>query len=78
MRQDVDYYYETKSESMKKILLLFLAFVFVSSVSFGQGEKSLKMASKSLSEYKKDPFGNVAALDEMKAHLDEAFKDEIS
>ncbi len=61
---------------MKNIFFTLLVVGFVGSFSFGQdGGKSLKEASKSLSEYTKDPFNNSAALAQAKAHLEEAFKD---
>ncbi len=61
---------------MKSIFGIVLSLFLVCQLSFAQGEKSLKMASKSFSEFSSDPFGNTAALDEAKAHLEEAFKDE--
>ena len=62
---------------MKKSLSILLAVLFAATMSFAQdGKKSLKMASKSLSNYSKNPFGNGASLDEAKAHLEAAFQDE--
>ncbi len=60
---------------MKKIFGIVLSLFIVTQLSYAQGEKSLKMASKSFSQFSSDPFGNTAALDEAKAHLEEAFKD---
>lgn len=71
------YLLETKSESMRNILFTLLASLLVVSVAISQdGEKSLKQASKSLSEYMKDPFNNGAALEEAKNQLEMAFEDE--
>ena len=53
------------------------AFVMTAGVTFGQdGKKSLKMASKSLSNYQKDPLNNGASLQEAKDYLAAAFEDE--
>jgi len=64
---------------MKRIIItLFAALLAVAAVN-AQGKKSLKAASKSLSQFKKNPFSATDALDEAKAHLTKAFEDaEIS
>lgn len=60
---------------MRKTIFTLLV-LFVGLVAYGQnGEKSLKMASKSLNEYLKDPFVNTVALNEAKEHLANAFAD---
>lgn len=61
---------------MKRILLVIAAFVLVANVSFAQGKKSLKAATKKFAEFSKAPFANGAILEEAKALLEEAFQDE--
>ena len=60
---------------MKRFFLGLLAVICMATVSFAQGEKSLKEASKSLNKFTSD-FSNRAALEEAKMHIEEAFKDE--
>jgi len=58
---------------MKRILIVLIAIIGVSTITFAQGEKSLKAASKSLSAFTAD-FSNTAALDEAKMKIEEAFQ----
>lgn len=60
---------------MKRIVIALVAVMSMSTLTFAQGEKSLKKASKSLSQFTSD-FSNLAALDEAKAYITEAFQDE--
>ena len=60
----------------KSILLLFLFIFTLTSIIAQSGSKSLKLASKSMAQYTKDPFNNQAALAEAKDHLEVAFEDE--
>jgi tetratricopeptide (TPR) repeat protein len=61
---------------MNKLILTLVALVFATSFALAQdGKKSLKEASKSLSKYTSDPFGNAGALDEALANLESAFQD---
>ena len=59
---------------MKRILFALVALLLVGTVTYGQGEKSLKAASKSLNKFTSD-FSNIAALDEAKRLVKEAFED---
>lgn len=60
---------------MKRIVIALVAIMSMSTLTFAQGEKSLKKASKSLSKFTSD-FSNLAALDEAKAYITEAFQDD--
>lgn len=60
---------------MKRTLLVLLAMISVSAMTFAQGSKSLKAASKALSAFTSD-FSNRAALEEAKMKIDEAFQDD--
>lgn len=60
---------------MKRTLLVLLAMISVSAMTFAQGSKSLKAASKALSAFTSD-FSNKAALEEARMKIDEAFQDE--
>ncbi len=60
---------------MKSILLVLIAVMGVSTITFAQGDKSLKAASKSLSAFTSD-FSNTAALEDAKMKIEEAFQDD--
>ena len=60
---------------MKRILIVLLAVMGVSTITYAQGEKSLKAASKSLSAFTSD-FSNTAALEDAKLKIEEAFQDD--
>ncbi|MEL6389717.1 MAG: hypothetical protein AAFQ02_06120 [Bacteroidota bacterium] len=61
---------------MRNVIIALLAVFMVAASAQAQGKKSLKAASKSLSEFDKDPFTNTEALASAKSHLEEAFQDE--
>ena len=62
---------------MKNLIMILIVFVATAGVAISQdGKKSLKLASKSLSNYQKDPLNNSADLDAAKEHLSAAFADE--
>ncbi len=60
---------------MKGLFIALIATLCLVTLSFGQGEKSLKQASKSLNKFTSD-FSNRAALEDAKMNIEEAFKDE--
>lgn len=60
---------------MNRILLALIAIMTISTMSYAQGAKSLKKASKSLSKFTSD-FSNLQALEDAKMNIEEAFKDE--
>lgn len=60
---------------MKRLCIVLVAMMSLTTLTLAQGEKSLKQASKNLSKFTSD-FSNRAALEEAKMNIEEAFKDE--
>ena len=60
---------------MKRLCIVLLALFSMTAMTWAQGEKSLKQASKSLSKFTSD-FSNKQALEDAKMQIAEAFQDE--